>query len=124
LNFWDGQPLHIQRPTEILAALITIALCSVITAKADSVMFTIGNNPQCDEENVLLNNGTSGAAVFGLTNQTQLQVRFSSTTDLLVSPLRVLDWCDTKATMKRASEMIQVTKATAKRRFRDRSLVA
>ncbi len=78
--------MHTQRVSVILAALTAIALCSVITAKADSVTFTIGNNPQSDEENILLNSGTSGAAVFGLTNQTQLQVRFSSTTDLLVEP--------------------------------------
>jgi hypothetical protein len=61
-------------------------LFSVVTAKADSVTFTIGNNPQPDEENILLNNGTTGAVVFGVTNQTQLQVRFSSTTDVLVEP--------------------------------------
>jgi hypothetical protein len=78
--------LHIQRLTVILAAWTAIVLFSVVTAKADSVTFTIGNNPQPDEENILLNNGTTGAVVFGVTNQTQLQVRFSSTTDVLVEP--------------------------------------
>lgn len=66
--------------------LFAIIICSVSTAKADSVTFTIGNNPQQDEENILLNNGTIGTTVFGLTNQTQLQVPFSSTTDMLVEP--------------------------------------
>ncbi|HEX6719822.1 MAG TPA: PEP-CTERM sorting domain-containing protein [Pyrinomonadaceae bacterium] len=63
-----------------------IIICSSTLAKADSVTFTLGNNPQPDEENILLNNGTTGTTVFGLTNQTQLQVSFSSTTDMLVEP--------------------------------------
>ena len=70
-------------PAFILAATIVFAHG---TARADAVTFTIGNNPQPDEENVLLNNGTTGTTVFGLTNQTQLQVAFSSTTDTLVEP--------------------------------------
>lgn len=69
-----------------LLILIVVVVCSVTTAKADSVTFTVGNNPQQDEENVLLNNGTTGTLVFGLTNQTNLQVAFSSTTDMLVEP--------------------------------------
>lgn len=70
-------------PSLILIAIIT---CSSAVAKADSVTFTIGNNPQSDEENVLLNSGAMGTTVFGLTNQTQLQVAFSSTTDTLMEP--------------------------------------
>jgi hypothetical protein len=65
---------------------LAILIFSGTPAKADSVTFTIGNNPQPNEENILLNNGTTGTTVFGLTNQTQLQVRFSSTTDTLVEP--------------------------------------
>ena len=70
-------------PSLILLAIIT---CSGIVAKADSVTFTLGNNPQQDEENILLSSGATGTTVFGLTNQTQLQVAFSSTTDTLVEP--------------------------------------
>ena len=70
-------------PSLVLAAIF---VCSSAIAKADSVTFTLGNNPQSDEENVLLNSGASGTTVFGLTNQTQLQVAFSSTTDILVEP--------------------------------------
>jgi len=70
-------------PSLLLAVLIA---CSATAARADSVTFTIGNNPQQDEENILLNNGATGTTVFGLTNQTQLQVAFSSTTDILVEP--------------------------------------
>jgi hypothetical protein len=66
--------------------LFAIVLLSGASAKADSVTFTIGNNPQSNEENILLNSGATGTTVFGLTNQTQLQVAFSSTTDILVEP--------------------------------------
>jgi hypothetical protein len=66
--------------------LVVIVAFSITTAKADSVTFTIGNNPQQNEENILLNSGATGVTVVGLTNQTQLQVSFSSTTDTLVEP--------------------------------------
>jgi len=65
---------------------LALIVCSGIRAKADSVTFTIGNNPQPNEENVLLSSGATGTTVFGTTNQTQLQVRFTSTTDTLVEP--------------------------------------
>jgi hypothetical protein len=71
---------------KFLAVLSLIGFCSVFTAKADSVTFTIGNNPQPDEQNILLNTGTSGPAVLGVTNQSGLQVRFSSLTALLNEP--------------------------------------
>jgi len=49
------------------------------------IIFTLGNNPQPDEENVLLNKGTTGNTVFGETNQSHLLVQFSST-QLLTEP--------------------------------------
>jgi PEP-CTERM motif-containing protein len=67
-------------------AIIAIVACYASAAKADSVTFTLGNNPQQNEENILLNSGVTGTTVFGLTNQTQLPVAFSSTTDTLVEP--------------------------------------
>jgi hypothetical protein len=78
--------MHISRlfvPSLLFAILIA---CSATAARADSVTFTPGNNPQSDEENILLNSGATGTTVFGLTNQTLLQVAFSSTTDMLVEP--------------------------------------
>ena len=78
--------MSVRRITIPCLLLFAFLACSGIVAKADSVTFTIGNNPQQDEENILLNNGTTGTTVFGLTNQTQLQVAFSSTTDILVEP--------------------------------------
>ena len=78
--------MRIQSVAVPFLSLIALIAFSVTTAKADSVTFTVGNNPQQDEENILLNNGLNGITVFGLTNQTNLQVAFSSTTDTLVEP--------------------------------------
>lgn len=78
--------MRVERFSVPLLILIAVVACSVKTAKADAVTITVGNVPQSDEENVLLNNGTTGTLVFGLTNQTNLQVAFSSTTDMLVEP--------------------------------------
>lgn len=66
--------------------LIVVIACYASAAKADSVTFTVGNNPQQNEENILLNSGASGTTVFGLTNQTNLQVAFTSTIDTLTEP--------------------------------------
>jgi len=48
-----------------------------------TITFTLGNNPQPGEENVLLNKGTSGNTVFGETNQSHTLVQFNSTQTLL-----------------------------------------
>ena len=63
-----------------------VGIASVKTCKADNVTFTIGNNPQPNEENIMLNTGTSGASVFGTTNQSNIMVQFSSITDSLTEP--------------------------------------
>jgi MYXO-CTERM domain-containing protein len=52
------------------------------SSQAD-IIFTLGNNPQPGEENVLLNKGTSGNTVFGETNQSHTLVQFDSTQTLL-----------------------------------------
>ena len=78
--------MRVARIISPLVILIAVVVFSAKIAQADSVTFTIGNNPQQNEENILLNSGATGSIVFGLTNQTQLQVRFSSTTDTLVEP--------------------------------------
>jgi hypothetical protein len=78
--------MRVERIAVPVLTLIAVVALSFSTAKADSVTFTVGNNPQQVEENILLNNGLNGITVFGLTNQTQLQVSFSSTTDTLVEP--------------------------------------
>jgi len=66
-----------------LAAAVTIA--SAQTAAAD-IILTLGNSPQQpDQENVLLQNDSVGNPVFGLTNQTELQVRFTGNETLTAS---------------------------------------
>jgi len=51
-----------------------------------TVIFTLGNVPQADEENVLLSSGLTGDPVFGTTTTSDLTVVFYSTTDVLVEP--------------------------------------
>jgi hypothetical protein len=67
------------KPQKIILSLIAFAAIScshAMSARADVVVLP-GNIPQIDE-NVLLNTGLTGNPIFGLTNQTQLAVRFSS----------------------------------------------
>ena len=78
--------MRVERLYKPLLILFAVLVCSVSIAKADSVTIVVGNSPQQNEENILLNNGTTGNPVFGVTNQTNLQVSFSSTTDTLVEP--------------------------------------
>jgi len=55
-----------------------------IPAFGDAI-FTVGNNPQPDEQNVLFSTNQSAATVFGTTNQSGDTVQFTSTTDTLVT---------------------------------------
>ena len=50
-------------------------------ARADAI-FQVGNNPQPDEENILLNSGATGTSIFGTTNQSGIDVLFSSIEEL------------------------------------------
>ena len=61
-------------------AFVALSLCGSLTARAD-IVIAAGNNPQTDE-NVLLNTGLTGNPIFGTTNQTGFQVRFSSNENL------------------------------------------
>ena len=65
----------------ILAALL-VAI-GAPAAYADGV-FTLGNNPQPGEQNILFGSSQTGSTVFGSTNQTDTTVQFSSTTDVLM----------------------------------------
>src|SRR3954447_2888830 len=69
---------------------LRMALCALAlgiglapTSRQADIIFTLGNNPQPGEENVLLNKGTSGNTVFGETNQSHTLVQFDSTQTLL-----------------------------------------
>ena len=63
--------------TVLLAGL---GLAGTLPAHA-TVTFTPGNNPQPDEENILLNSGATGNPVFGTTNMSGITVGCSSLTD-------------------------------------------
>jgi hypothetical protein len=67
------------RKNLMVAAIVALAL----PAFGDAV-FTLGNNPQPNEQNVLFTTDQTGSPVFGFTNQSNDQVQFSSTTDTLV----------------------------------------
>jgi hypothetical protein len=66
-----------------LAALLV--LTATPAARAD-IVFDLGNHPQPNEENILLNTGESGSTVFGVGNLTGLAVGFSSNTQTLNEP--------------------------------------
>jgi len=62
-------------------AKLLLLIATALFAPAGMV-FQLGNNPQPNEENVLLNNGTTGNLVTGTTNQTGATVNFTSTQTL------------------------------------------
>jgi hypothetical protein len=67
--------------------LLLLPLLLVLpTLSRANVIFTLGNNPQPGEENVLLNNGTTGGTVSGTLNQSGLLVNFTSATQILNEP--------------------------------------
>jgi hypothetical protein len=71
---------HLRRAGLMAVAFIALTFGSALTARAD-IIIAAGNNPQSDE-NVLLNTGLTGNPIFGTTNQTGFQVRFSSNENL------------------------------------------
>ncbi len=66
--------------------LLLIAALLVPSLSWANITFTLGNNPQPGEENVLLNNGTSGSTVSGTTNQSGVTINFTSATQILSEP--------------------------------------
>ena len=65
--------------------LLAMAVASVVglmggAAKAD-IIFTLGNHPQPDEENILFQSPESGTTITGATNQSGVPVQFSSLTN-------------------------------------------
>ena len=73
--------MSLSRKAGLMAvAFFALTLGGAMTARADIIIAT-GNNPQPDE-NVLLNTGLTGNPIFGTTNQTGFQVRFSSNESL------------------------------------------
>jgi hypothetical protein len=62
---------------------VIVLLVSAVSGFSN-VVFTLGNNPQANEQTVLFSTPQIGSTVFGLTNMTGERVAFFSSTDTLV----------------------------------------
>jgi len=71
-------------PIALFAA--SLVLAGAAPALADITVISTAPFPQNPPENVLLTAGSSGATLLGVTNQTNTQVLFTSSTDVLMSP--------------------------------------
>jgi hypothetical protein len=67
---------------KLLGTAVAVLL-SIAPAFANAV-FTLGNHPQPNEQNILFTTDQTGTTVNGFTNHTNTLVQFSSTTDTLV----------------------------------------
>src|SRR5919107_110623 len=63
-------------------AMVTAMVLASTALPAYAVTFTLGNNPQADEQNVLYSSSQTGTSITGLTNQTNTTVLFTSTETL------------------------------------------
>ena len=68
-----------------IAVAVILTLTASPAAQA-TIVFTLGNNPQPNEQNVLLNSGASGATITGTLNQSGDIVTFTSATQTLTEP--------------------------------------
>jgi hypothetical protein len=70
-----------------MGSLVAAGLCLTASLPAQAaVSFTLGNNPEPGEENILLGGDMTGPSVLGLTNMSGIPVAFSSTLDILTEP--------------------------------------
>src|SRR4051812_48546310 len=66
-------------PTRIIAATVTaLTAISLSSAAYAAVVFTLGNNPQPDEQNILFGSSQSGTTITGTTDQSNTPVLFSN----------------------------------------------
>lgn len=70
------------RKLAISLAMFALVGIASATAKADGVVFDSSPGNFANDENVLLDTAQTGNPIFGLTNQTQLNVRFTGTETL------------------------------------------
>jgi len=72
------------RKSSAVAALAMVAGAVLVTAPGAqaTVIFTQGNNPQPNEENVLFGSSQTGTTITGATNQSNTGVQFTSTQNL------------------------------------------
>jgi hypothetical protein len=72
---------HVRQSRFAVIGLAVISL-GIAAPSYAQVTFTLGNNPQPGEENVLLDRGDIGNQIIGVTNQSNIQVCFDSTETL------------------------------------------
>src|SRR4051794_3628735 len=77
---YSGGTLHVKH-SGVLALVFSAYLVPIY---ADAI-FTLGNDPQPGEQNVLFNRGMSSSTVTGVTNQTDTTVIFTSLGNTLVT---------------------------------------
>jgi len=65
-----------------LVAAAAVATVASIGAANASVIFTLGDNPQPGEENILFGSSQTGTTITGATNQSHTPVQFMSTQSL------------------------------------------
>jgi hypothetical protein len=70
----------------LLFIMAAMAMASTVLP-AHAVTFTLGNNPQADEQNVLYSSSQTGTSITGLTNQTNTSVLFTSSETLQTTAL-------------------------------------
>jgi hypothetical protein len=68
-------------------SMVGAMLLAWTTLPAYAVTFTLGNNPQADEQNVLYSASQTGTSITGLTNQTNTSVLFTSSETLQTTAL-------------------------------------
>lgn len=67
----------------VLGGVVAVGSLFALNGVAQAtVVFTPGNNPQPDEENVIFETSQTGTTITGDTNQSNTQVRFTSTESL------------------------------------------
>lgn len=67
----------------VMSLALAIVLVATVGAARAQVTFTTGNHPQANEENILFGTSETGNPINGHTNQSNVGVSFSSTTDTL-----------------------------------------
>jgi hypothetical protein len=65
--------------------VVVIALTILIIPAFADAVFTLGDHPQPNEENILFHPAQMGTTIDGITNHSHTMVQFSSTTDTLIA---------------------------------------
>lgn len=115
--------VHAGRWSAITVSALIVA-CGVSIADASFIVFD-GNNPEPDEENVLLENNSVGMTISGSTNQSNTVVTFTSPSQFLAAPsagqavVEAREMNDINSDQVAIDDSITVALANSALRFRD-----